>query len=223
MVEVRKLPYFRPAPQWRRFRPAWGGGKDKDFPDDRRDRPQVVRFLQRSADQGLPAAGRRDQCARKGPGEAVGRRPAGAHRGLQEAGRGRHVARRHPGRGVRHGARGRQARHRPAPLRRAADRRHDPARRLDRRDEDRRRQDPGGDLAGLSECAGRPRRPRRDGQRLPRQARLRVDGPKSTISSASRSASSCTGSTTSSARPPTTATSPTAPTTSSASTICATT
>ena len=31
-------------------------------------------------------------------------------------------------------------------------------------------------LAGLSQCARRPRRARRDGQRLPRQARLRMDG-----------------------------------------------
>src|SRR5258708_3080998 len=46
---------------------------------------------------------------------------------------------------------------------------------------------------------------------------------RSTTSSASPSASSCTGSTTASARKPMRATSPTAPTTNTASTICATT
>ena len=113
----------------------------------------------------------------KRAGEALRRRTARAHRGFQEARRLRHHARRHSGRGLRDGARGRQARHRPAPFRRAVDRRHDPARGLDRRDEDRRRQDAGRDAAGLSQCAVGPRRPRGDGQRLPRQARFRVDGP----------------------------------------------
>ncbi len=89
---------------------------------------------------------------------------------------GRQDARRYPGAGFRHRARGGQAHARPAPFRRAADRRHDPARRPHRRDEDRRRQDAGRDAAGLSQRARRPRRPRRHRQRLPRQARLRMDG-----------------------------------------------
>ena len=66
--------------------------------------------------------------------------------------------------------------HRPAPFRRAVDRRHDPARGPHLRDEDRRRQDAGRDLAGLSERARQPRRPRRHRQRLSRQARRRMDG-----------------------------------------------
>ena len=73
--------------------------------------------------------------------------------------------------------RGGQAHPRPAPFRRAADRRHDPARRQDLRDEDRRRQDPGGDAAGLSQRGERPRRACGHGQRLSRQARRRMDGP----------------------------------------------
>ena len=80
------------------------------------------------------------------------------------------------GRGVRSGARGGTARAEHAPLRRAADRRHGAALRAHRRDEDRRRQDAGGDPAGVSEFAGRPRRARGDGERLPGQARLGVDG-----------------------------------------------
>ena len=73
--------------------------------------------------------------------------------------------------------RGRQAHARPAPFRRAADRRHDPARRPHLRDEDRRRQDAGRDAPGLSQRARRQGRACRDRQRLPRQARRRVDGP----------------------------------------------
>ncbi len=54
------------------------------------------------------------------------------------------------------GARGQQAHHRPAPLRRAADRRDGPAPGQDRRDAHRRRQDAGRHAAALPECpAGR--------------------------------------------------------------------
>ena len=65
--------------------------------------------------------------------------------------------------------------HRPAPLRRPADRRHGPPRRRDRRDEDRRGQDPDRDPAGLPQHARRRQRPRRHRQRLPRPPRRRMD------------------------------------------------
>ena len=55
-------------------------------------------------------------------------------------------------------------------------------------------------LAGLSQRAGGPRRSRRHRQRLPRQARRRMDGRRSIASSACRSASSCMASTTSERR-----------------------
>ena len=80
-------------------------------------------------------------------------------------------------RGLRPGARGGLARPRPAALRRPADGRHGPPLRVDRRDEDRRGQDPGVDAAGLPQRPGRQRRPRGDRQRLPGHPRLRVDGP----------------------------------------------
>ena len=65
--------------------------------------------------------------------------------------------------------------HRPAPLRRAADRRHGPPRRRDRRDEDRRGQDADGDARRLPQHAGRRQRPRRHRQRLPRAPRRGMD------------------------------------------------
>ena len=46
-----------------------------------------------------------------------------------------------------------------------------------RRNEDRRRQNAGRHAAGLPQRARRPRRPRRHRQRLPGQARRRMDGP----------------------------------------------
>ncbi len=52
------------------------------------------------------------------------------------------------------------------------------ARRQDRRNAHRRRQDPGRDAAGLSECAVRQGRARRHRQRLPGQPRCRLDGPR---------------------------------------------
>ena len=93
-------------------------------------------------------------------------------------------ARRPPGRGLRHRARGGQAHPRPAPFRRAADGRHRAAPRHDRRDEDRRGQDAGRDPAGLSQRADRQGRPRRHRQRLPGPPRRRMDGRRSTGSSA---------------------------------------
>ena len=88
----------------------------------------------------------------------------------------RRAARRSAARGVRAGARGGQAHARPAPLRRAADRRRDPAPRQHRRDEDGRGQDAGRHAAGLSERAHRARRAHRHRERLPGAARRRVDG-----------------------------------------------
>ena len=72
-------------------------------------------------------------------------------------------------------ARGGQAHARPAPLRRADDRRHGAARRLDRRDEDRRGQDAHRHAPRRAELARRQRRPSRHGQRLPGPPRRRVD------------------------------------------------
>ena len=65
--------------------------------------------------------------------------------------------------------------HRPAPLRRAADRRHGAARRGDRRDEDRRGQDADGDPGRLPQHARGRQRPPRHRQRLPGAARRRMD------------------------------------------------
>ena len=80
------------------------------------------------------------------------------------------------GRGVRGGARGGQADAQAAPFRRAADRRHGAAQGRHRRDEDRRRQDAGGDARHLPERPRRQGRARRHGQRLPGPPRRRLDG-----------------------------------------------
>ena len=90
------------------------------------------------------------------------------------------------------GPRGGPADARPAPLRRPADRRHGAPRRGDRRDEDRRGQDPDRDAGRLPQHARRRRRPRRHGQRLPGPPRRRVDGADLRARSASPSASSRT-------------------------------
>ena len=93
----------------------------------------------------------------------------------------------------------------------------------DRRDGDRRGQDAGRHHAALLERAHRPRRPPGHGERLPRAPRRRMDGARSTSSSASRWAASRTRWIRRRGAPRTPATSPTAPTTSSGSTTCATT
>ena len=100
-----------------------------------------------------------------------------------DAGRG---PRRPAGRGLRRRARGGLAGARAAPLRRPADGGHGPALRVDRRDEDRRGQDPGLDPARLPERPGRPGRPRGDRQRLPGHPRRRVDGPAPPLAGADR-------------------------------------
>ena len=94
--------------------------------------------------------------------------------------RGRHDAgedtRRPAARGLRRHPRGRPAHDRPAPLRRPAHGRRRPAPRQHRRDEDRGGQDPRLHPPGVPQRAHRQGRACRHGQRLPRQARLRVDG-----------------------------------------------
>ncbi len=99
-----------------------------------------------AADQ--PRSSRRWSCSSDDELRKAGRRAARARQG-------RRVARRPAARGLRAHPRGRPPHPRPAPLRRPADRRHGPALRRDRRDEDRRGQDPDRDPAGL------PQHPRR--------------------------------------------------------------
>ena len=101
---------------------------------------------------------------------------ARAHRGFQEAGRRRRLARRHSGAGLRHRARSRQAhlgqRHFDVQLiggmilheGKIAEMKTGEGKTLV------------ATLAGLSQRARRPRRARRHRQRLPRQARRRMDG-----------------------------------------------
>ena len=79
-----------------------------------------------------------------------------------------------------------------APFRRAADRRPGAALGQDRRDAHRRGQDADGDAAGVPERAHRRGRARGHGERVPGAARLGLDGPGVTASSASRWASSRT-------------------------------
>ena len=106
---------------------------------------------------------------------------------LRERATRRRVARRPAAGGLRPDPRGRAPLDRPAPLRRAADRRHGPARGRDRRDEDGRGQDPDRDARRLPQHAGRRQRPRRHRQRLPRPPRRRMDDSRSTTCSASAS------------------------------------
>ena len=95
-------------------------------------------------------------------------------RGRLEAGG---AAGRPAARGLRGRARDVAPRHRDAPLRRAAHRRHGPARGPDRGDEDGRGQDPRVHARRLPQRARGQGRAHRHRERLPRQARLRVDGP----------------------------------------------
>ena len=85
--------------------------------------------------------------------------------------------RRRPAGGLRDDPRGDEADARDAPLRRPADGRRGPPPGQDRRDADRRGQDPRRAAGRDPQRAGRPRRPRRHRQRLPRPARPAVDGP----------------------------------------------
>ena len=147
----------------------------------------------------------------------------GPDRGVQGAVRRRRVARRPDGRGVRGRPRGCPAHPGPAPLRRPGDGRRGAAPRQHRRDEDRRGQDPDRRPAGVPQRAVGQGRPRRHDQRLPRQARRRVDGPGAPVPRPDGRRDPRRASRRSSAARSTPATSPTARTTSSASTTCATT
>ena len=120
-------------------------------------------------------------------------------------------------------ARGRAAHDGHAPLRRAADRRHGPARRRDRRDAHRRGQDAHRHARRRPQRARRQGRARRHGQRLPRPPRRRVDEPDLRRPRPDRRACCRTCSPTRTSAPPTPPTSRTARTPSSASTTCATT
>ena len=123
--------------------------------------------------------------ARAGVRGALRRRAAREDGGVPRALRERRGAREAPLRGVRRRARGAQARVRPAHLRRPDDGRDRPPRGRDRRDEDRRGQDVRREPRALPErdpdgrdarrAHDRPRRPPRHRQRLPRQARRRVE------------------------------------------------
>ena len=155
--------------------------------------------------------------------QAHRRRAQGQDGRVQAEARQRRDARRHPARGLRRLPRGGQARPQDAPLRRAAHRRHGPPQGLHRRDAHRRGQDARGHAALLPERARGQGRPRRHRERLPRQARRRVDGQALRLPRPERRASSSTRRASTRRRPPTAPTSPTARTTSSASTTCATT
>ena len=176
------------------------------------------------AGAGHQAAQRRGVAGQDGRVQGADRGPARGHRrrrraeGSRARGAGRDSAR-----GLCGGARGRLARGADAPLRRAVDRRHGAAPGQDRRDEDRRRQNAGGHAGLLSERAGRPRRARGHGERLPGQARRRVDGQDLRVPGPHRGRHRPRPGRRASAAQPTPPTSPTAPTTSSASTTCATT
>ena len=102
---------------------------------------------------------------------------AAPDRGLPGAVRQRREPRRPARRGVRHRAGGGLAGARPAPLRRAAHGRHGPALRLDRRDEDRRGQDPRLDAARVPQRPVGTGHARDHGERLPGRAGRGLDGP----------------------------------------------
>ena len=82
-----------------------------------------------------------------------------------------------PARSLRDDPRGDEADARDAPFRRPADRWRRPPPGQDRRDADRRGQDPRRAAGRHPQLARRSRRPRRHGQRLPRPPRPAVDGP----------------------------------------------
>ncbi|CAA9329502.1 MAG: Protein translocase subunit SecA, partial [uncultured Frankineae bacterium] len=111
----------------------------------------------------------------------VGRRAARRDRRVPPAaGRRRH--RRRPARGrLRRRPRGRPPHPRAAPLRRAGDGRRRPAHGQHLRDAHRRGQDPHLRAAGLPERPRGQGRARRDGQRLPRPPRRRVDGARAPL------------------------------------------
>ena len=164
----------------------------------RRDCGQGLRLLERSQAQVLPAHGRGHQCARAGARAPHRRRAAGPHREFRKQLADGDYARRPAGARLRHRARGGQAHARPAPFRRAADRRHGAAPGQDRRDEDRRRQDAGRHAARLPQRARRQAACTSSPSTTTSPSATPSGWAASTGSSASPSASSCTSSTTSS-------------------------
>ena len=157
----------------RRVRPA-GRSIYTERHDDPRPRPpdgrgQAVQAV-RQAGRAHQLVGARARAARRRGAARAGRQPARARPQ-------RRVARRSAARDLRRRPRDVPARPRHAPLRRPDDRRHGAARRRDRRDEDRRGQDPDRHARGRAQRAGRRGRPPRHRQRLPRAPRRGVDGP----------------------------------------------
>ncbi len=142
------------------------------------DREEGVRHAERPQDQVRRPPCRGDQRAGARVPRPRRRRTARQDGRLQGAPGRRRSPRRPPARSLRQCPRGSTAHPRPPPLRRPAHGRHLPPPGQHRRDEDRRGQDPDGDPAGLPQRADRARRPRRHRQRLPRQARRRLDGPR---------------------------------------------
>ena len=158
---------------------TWGAGRI-EVPTTKRTHRAHHRSLQQHRRR-PPAQGAR---ASRQAREHLGARDRGAlRRGARAqdgrvpgAPRQRSAPRRPPSRGVRQHARGRAPHDRAASLRRPADGRSRAAPRRDRGDAHRRGEDAGLHAPRLPE---RPRgrgRPPRDGQRLPGQARLGVDG-----------------------------------------------
>ena len=123
----------------------------------------------------LRGPGRPDQRAGAVAGEGVGRADHRPELRPPPAGPAGRIAEQPARRGLRPGPRGRQADPRHAALRRPDDGRHRHPPPLDRRDGDRRGQDPRLHLPGLPERPLRQGRPHRHGQRLPRPPRRRVE------------------------------------------------
>ena len=151
---------------------AWGCTLNPDGPGNHRQGPAARRGAQV---QGLRAPRGVDQPVRARARAARRRRdPPARRRAARARPRGRERSTICSPRRSRSAAR-RQADARPAPLRRAADRRHGARLRRDRGDEDGRGQDADGDARGLPEHARRRARAPRDRQRLPRPPRRTVD------------------------------------------------
>ena len=137
---------------------------------------QDLRHPERPRPQAGAAARRRGQRRRGRRARPLRRGAPGPDHRLPRTDRAGRAARRSARGGVRGGSGSRPARPRDAPLRRPAHRRHHVAPWQDRRDEDRRGQDPRRDAGRLPERPGGAGRPRRHRQRLPRPPRRRLDG-----------------------------------------------
>ncbi len=147
----------------------------------------------------------------------------GEDRRVQAEARQRRHARRPAPRSVRRVPRGRQARRSRCATTTCSSSAAWSSTRLDRRDADRRGQDPRRDAALLPQRARGQGRARRHGERLPRPARLRVDGEALQLPRPERRRRRQLAGRAREEASPTGRTSRTARTTSSASTTCATT